>query len=179
MCFFKKTYLIVSKRIFLFVGSLLTLLTTNAQEAPQTDVTYDLTSEAAVGTGDYTAYQIATNRHHVLGTRNNTAYMRGAVNVVHHFSKDLTLSGAIDAIGAVHADHRFYLQQAYANLSYKNFFLEAGCREQQQVVRDNLLSIGSFVKGTNAKPIPQVHFGTNGFWNVPFTKEWVQIHFDF
>lgn len=57
--------------------------------------------------------------------------------------------------------------------------MEAGSREQPQVVRDNLLSSGSFVKGTNAKPIPQVHVGTNGFWTVPFTKKWVQINFDF
>lgn len=63
--------------------------------------------------------------------------------------------------------------------SPKSFFLEAGSREQPQVVRDNLLSSGSFVKGTNAKPIPQVHVGTNGFWTVPFTKKWVQINFDF
>ena len=57
--------------------------------------------------------------------------------------------------------------------------LEVGSREQPQVIRDNLLSVGSFVKGTNAKPVPQVHFGTNGFWDVPFTKRWVQINFDF
>ena len=80
---------------------------------------------------------------------------------------------------SLHADHKAYLQQCYANLTWKSFFLEAGTREQQQVVRDNLLSVGSFVKGTNAKPIPQIHIGTNGFWTVPYTKSWLQINFDF
>ena len=93
-----------------------------------TRITYDLTTEAAVGTGDYTASQLTANRHHVLGTRSNTAYLRGAVNLEHAFSKDLSLSGAVDVIGSVHADHKVYLQQCYVNLSWKDFFLEAGSR---------------------------------------------------
>lgn len=152
---------------------------TKAQDTLRTHVTYDLATEMAVGSGDYTAFQLSANRHHVLATRPNTAYLRGAVKVEHAFNKDLKLSGAVDAIFAVHADHKAYLQQCYVNLSWKSFFIEAGSREQRPVLRDELLSSGSFVKGTNAKPIPQVHFGTNGFWTVPYTKDWLQIDFDF
>ena len=170
---------IVSGKIFCISLAILCANNVLAQDSLQTHITYDLTTEAAVGTGDFTAYQLTANRHHVPATRPNTAYLQGAVNVEHSFNKDWKLSGAIDAIGAVHADHKAYLQQCYAKLSWKQFFLEVGSREQQQVVRDPLLSVGSFVKGTNAKPIPQVHVGTNGFWTVPFTKEWVQINFDF
>ena len=159
--------------------ALLSGMSMKAQDSLGTSITYDLTAETAVGTGDYTAYQLVTNRHHTLATRPNTAYLRGAVSVEHPFTKDLVLSGAVDAIAAIHADHKAYLQQCYANLTWKQFFVEAGSREQQQVVRDDLLSIGSFVKGTNAKPIPQIHFGTIGFWTVPYTKKWVQINFDF
>ena len=150
------------------------------QEIAGTHVTYDLETEAAVGTGDFTAYQLVTNRHHVLATRPNTAYLRGAINVEHAISKDFTLSGALDAIASVHADHKTYLQQCFANLSFQNtFFIEIGSREEKPVLRDDLLSSGSFVKGTNAKPIPQIHVGTNDFWTVPFTKDWLQVNFDF
>jgi hypothetical protein len=145
----------------------------------QTTVTYDLTAETAVGSGDYTAYQLTTNRHHVLATRPNTAYLRGAVNVEHQWAEDWKLSGAVDAVASVHADHKAYLQQCYVNLSWKDFFLEAGTRELKPILRDPLLSSGAFTKGNNAKPIPQVHVGTNGFWTVPYTKEWLQINADF
>lgn len=158
---------------------LMSVFAVKAQDSLTTQITYDLTTEAAIGTGDYTAFQLATNRHHVLGSRSNTAYLRGAVNAIHSFSKDLALSGTIDAITAVHADHKAFLQQCYLNLSYQSFFVEVGSREEKPVLRDDLLSTGSFVKGTNAKPIPQVHFGTNGFWTVPYTKDWLQINFDF
>ena len=168
-----------NKYLYLVLALLAHTSVAGAQDSLGTHITYDVTAETAVGTGDYTAFQLATNRHHTLGTRSNTAYLRGAVNIEHVFNKNWKLSGAVDAIGSLHADHKVYLQQCYVNLSWKSFFLEAGSREMPQVVRDNLLSSGSFVKGTNAKPIPQVHVGTNGFWTVPFTKNWVQINFDF
>jgi hypothetical protein len=91
----------------------------------------------------------------------------------------LKLSGTIDAIGSVHADHKAYLQQCFVNLAWKSFFIEAGTRENSPILRDTVLSSGAFIKGNNAKPLPQVHFGTDGFWTVPYTKGWVQINFDF
>ena len=164
----------------LFAAGLVCSSIVKAQEATDTRITYDLTTEASVGSGDYTAYQLVTNRHHVLATRPNTAYLRGAINLEHVLSKDFTLSGAVDVIASVHADHQLYLQQCYANLDYqKTFFLEVGSHEEKPVLRNDLLSSGSFVKGNNAKPIPQIHIGTKDFWTIPFTKGWLQANFDF
>ena len=148
-----------------------------AQDTLATKIGYDLSTEVAVGTGDFTAYQLTANRHHALSTRPNTANFRVGVNIAHQLSKDWKLSGAVDAIASIHADHKVYLQQCYANLSWKHFFLEAGSRELKPIVRDEVLSVGSFVKGTNAKPVPQIHVGTNGFWNIPYTKGWLQTNF--
>ena len=167
--------------IQLFVCFFCMVCTSSAQvqDTLSTSISYDLTAEAAVGTGDYTAYQLTANRYHTLATRANTAYLRGAMNIEHPFSDNLTLSGCVDAIAAVHADHKAYLQQCYVNLSWKSFFVEAGSRELAPVLRDPQLSSGAFVKGNNAKPMPQIHFGTNGFWTIPHTKEWLQVNFDF
>lgn len=167
---YKPILLIIACSVYATLG--------NAQDTLKTHITFDLTTEAAVGTGDYTAFQLTTNRHHVLGTRSNTAYIRGAVNVEHSLGKDWTLSGTIDAIASAHADHKAYLQQCFANLSYQNFYIEAGAREDKQVIRNDQLSSGSFVKGTNAKPFAQLRIGTKDFWDVPYTKGWIQIHFD-
>ena len=179
----------VFPRLFLFLLScLLSAVSASAQGALEqsegrdtltTSITYDLATETAVGTGDYTAFQLVTNRHHVLGTRSNTAYVRGAVKVEHPFTSDLSLSAAVDGIASVHADHHTFLQQCYANLSWQSFFIEVGSREEATVLRDEQLSSGLFANGINAKPVPKVHFGTNGFWTIPFTKGWLQAHFDF
>ena len=65
-----------SKLILLLIGYCICPALGNAQDSLKTHISYDITTEAAVGTGDFTAYQLATNRHHVLGTRSNTAYIR-------------------------------------------------------------------------------------------------------
>ena len=146
--------------IFLFIGASLPIM---AQDSLSTHITYDLTTEASVGTGDFTAYQLSTNRYHIMATRPNTAYMRGAVNIEHSLGSDFLLTGGIDAVASVHADHKAYLQQCFVNLQWKGFFFEAGSREQKSVLRNSLLSVGHFAKGTNAKPMPQVHIGTTDF----------------
>jgi hypothetical protein len=166
------------KQLGIFSACVLLPASVAAQDTLPTRISYTLSAEAAVGTGDFTAYQLVTNRHHVLSVRPNTAYMRGAVNIAHTLAANTVLSGCIDAIASVHADHSTYLQQCYANLSYKSLFLEVGAREEQPVLRDDLLSSGAFAKGTNAKPVPQVHIGTNGFVDVPFTRGWLQANFD-
>ena len=159
-------------------GLLLASISVSAQDSLQTSVTYNLSSEIAVGTGDFTAYQLVSNRHHVLSTRPNTGYVRGAIEAKHPLSKYLTLTGGMDVIASVHADHKAYLQQLYASLEYDKFFFEIGVRENDAILRNAQLSSGAFAKGTNAKPIPQVRIGTRDFWTVPFTNGWLQIHFE-
>jgi hypothetical protein len=167
----------MKRALHIAIGTLLAV-SIQAQETSKTEVTYDLTAETAVGTGDFTAYQLVSNRHHVLATRANTGYLRGAVSVEHRLSRDWQLGGAVDVIASVHADHKAYLQQLYAHLRYDKFFLEIGSREHDAILRNNTLSVGTFAKGINAKPIPQVRIGTADFWTVPYTKGWLQIHFE-
>ena len=152
----------MKRALHIAIGTLLAV-SIQAQETSKTEVTYDLTAETAVGTGDFTAYQLVSNRHHVLSTRANTGYVRGALNVRHPLGNDFLLSGGVDAIASVHADHKAYLQRCFANLQWKGFYVEAGIREQKPVLRNSQLSVGHFSKGINAKPVPQLHIGTNDF----------------
>ena len=150
----------------------------SAQDTLSTHINYNLSTEIAAGTGDFTAYQLVNNRHHVLATRANTGYLRGEVEAKHPLSSKFTLTGGIDVIASVHADHKAYLQQLYAGLKYDKFFFEIGSREHNAILRNTQLSTGAFAKGINAKPIPQVRIGTTDFWTVPYTKGWLQIHFE-
>lgn len=151
-----------------------------SQDAEPTTLYYILTGEAAVGSGEYTAYQLVSNRHHVLSTRANTGYMRAALIGQKSIGKsgDWQLSGALDMIASAHADHRLYLQQLYGRLAWRNFYLEAGAREYRPVLRDMELSSGSLIQSGNAKPVPQLRIGTEGFWTIPGLKNWLQTYFD-
>ena len=143
-----------------------------------THLDYTLSAEAAVGSGDWTAYQLTANRYNSLGTRSNTALGRVAVGVEHRFSDKYILSGKVDVIGSLHGDERAYVQQWYANMKLHHFFVEAGQREIEPVMRDRRLSSGSPLESGNARPLPRVRFGTDGFWTVPYTKQWLEVYFD-
>lgn len=159
-------------------STLLLSITTSTITLGQTHMDYTIGTEAAVGTGDYTAYQVVTNRFSELGVRSNTANMRADIEVEHAFSDKYVLSGKVDAIASIHSDHKAYLQQCYANMKLNHFFIEAGMREIEPVMRSRALSAGDFTESGNAKPIPQVRIGTDGFWTVPYTKGWLELYFD-
>ena len=80
------------RHLFCLVSCLLCSTLSRAQDA-QTTVNYELTAETAVGSGDYTAYQLSTHHYHALATRPNTAYLRGAVNAEYQWTEDWKLSG--------------------------------------------------------------------------------------
>ena len=150
----------------------------DSAHAQQTTLTYDISTETAVGSGDYTAYQLVSNRHHILSTRANTGYLRAALTGEHRICEHWSLSGAVDAVASLHADHPAYLQQCYLNLSWREFYLEAGTRERGSVMRNDLLTSGALISSDNAKPIPQLRLGTLGFWTVPGLRNWLQVFAD-
>lgn len=162
------------------VASLLTMMsqTLQAQQPSDWQASYTITSEAAAGSGDYTAYQLTANRHDVLSHRANTGYVRAAVDLERNLSNDWLLTGAFDVLASAHAKSSFYLQQLYANLSWQDFYLEVGKREYQPVLRNALLSSGSLVASGNARPMPEVRIGTKDFVTVPGTRQWLQFYFD-
>ena len=151
-----------------------------ARDTTHTSIDYRLTAEAAAGSGSHTAFLLTANRHHALATRPNTASLRAALSISHRLSRLWKLEAIADVMAGLHADHQAYLQQCYARLSWRDaFHLEAGSRETDHPLRHPQLSTGAFTNGTNAKPIPQIRLGTNGFWTVPYTRGWLQIDFDF
>ena len=163
-----------------FLTPLISLLLVPAAYAQSNGLSasYSIASEVAVGRGEYTAYQLVSNQHDVLSTRANTGYLRAALELEKPLTSDFRLSGAVDIVASFHTSQSFYLQQLYANLAWKVFYVEVGTREHQPVIRDALLSSGSLISSGNAKPLPELRFGTEDFWTIPRTKDWLQMYFD-
>lgn len=149
-----------------------------AQEDHALKLDYNLTTEMAVGSGKYTAYQLVANQHDALSHKSNTGYLRADIRANRQLTDDWQLSGAVDVIASANAAHSFYLQQCYVNLQWQNFYLEAGAKEHHPVLRDAQLSSGALISSGNAKPLPEVRLGTDGFWTVPGTNRWLQIYLD-
>ena len=88
------------------------------------------------------------------------------------------MTAVADVLGTIHGDHKFYLQQLYVNFKLNHFFAEIGSREIEPILRSRRLSSGNIIESGNAKPIPQLRIGTDGFWTVPGLNKWLEVYFD-
>ena len=137
-----------------------------------------LSTEASLGSGCYSPYYLVSNRHGLIDERANTGYLRADVKGL--LSRgDWTFTSELDLLASAHAYSQLRLHQLYATLSWRyRLNLTVGAREQGPVLRDFRLSSGSMVWSGNARPIPQVHLGTNSFLPLHFTNDWLEVFCD-
>lgn len=141
---------------------------------------FDLTlsAESSLGDGPYSPYYLVSNRHGLLEREANTGYIRANLEKRHTFGR-WSVKAGLDLMASVNARSSFSIHQAYASLSLDHHWnLTIGAREQDPLLRDFHLSSGSMLWSGNARPIPQVHLGTNTFLTLPHTGEWLEIFFD-
>ena len=150
-------------------------------------MTYDVSMEGLVGSGSYSAYQLVSNRHHLVGVCSNSGYLRATIignrlwKDEHEPSNDSPLfkiDGGLDIVVPTNGDHQGWLHQLYASVSWKKLYLEVGQREQSPALRNEFLSSGSLISSGNAKPMPEVRIGTEDFVTIPWTHHWLQFIFD-
>ena len=103
--------------IFVLILLLPQLSKAGGETTVRQTLTYALTTETAVGSGDYTAYYLTANRHGILSTDANTFYLRAAMN--YNFRRGRwSVDACLDAQVQTNAYSKYYIQQAYADLTY-------------------------------------------------------------
>jgi len=83
---------------------------------------------------------------------------------------------AAEVVANLGATSRLLLPVAHIAFRYRKLELYAGRRREVFGLVDTLLSLGSYAWSGNALPLPKIQFGTNGFFNLPFTKGTIAIN---
>ena len=161
--------------IFVLILLLPQLSKAGGETTVRQTLTYALTTETAVGSGDYTAYYLTANRHGILSTDANTFYLRAAMN--YNFRRGRwSVDACLDAQVQTNAYSKYYIQQAYSDLTYSWISLGFGAKEFSPVLRDIRLSSGSTIWSGNSRPIPSVYLITPDFVTIPGTRGWLQFY---
>ncbi|MCL7988657.1 capsule assembly Wzi family protein [Sphingobacterium sp. lm-10] len=100
----------------------------------------------------------ATNAHYLTGLK-----------LLSDSVSPLTLDYGATAFNSEHYS-RLVLQQAYAQLRYKSWFLRAGRHRDLWDDLDPQLSMGSLGTSGNALPIPKITIGIDDYIKIPYTK---------
>jgi Capsule assembly protein Wzi len=77
----------------------------------------------------------------------------------------------VDAVGNAAAKSNVALIEAYFEVRIGAFIVEAGRKREVIGLLDTLLTTGAVSYSGNALPIPKVQIATNGFVEIPFTKQ--------
>ena len=142
------------------------------------DYRFDVFGSAS--SGNYTPFWITSNTYGTVPLQSNSGFIRGDISWKHSFNKNIQIKAEADFITAAKHSSSLWIQQLYANVSYKNIFsLFVGMKERYNSMLDKNLSLGDMTYSTNARPMPEINFSFPNFTNLPFTKEYLQFKLDF
>ena len=177
----------VQRQILTLVVSLAALVAT-----AQVSIDYSAGLLCNAGKGDFAPYYIASNSGGVA-TSASSGLLRAGAFIPMDYNRRFSFAAGIDLVGgaAKGVDYltdngtvslkpsSFFIQQAYAEIKYRQLFLSVGMKERNSFLHNARLSSGDFVEGNNARPIPQVRLGFIDFVDVPFTNYWLQIQAEY
>ena len=147
------------------------------------------------GRGKFAPFYMASNRHGIITQAKDVMFRASVWKPLDADSGRFSYGFGVDALGghgsAVAYDRynqagvvvangqrppSVWLQQLYASIRYRRFYLTIGMEEQGSALLNDRLSSGDMTESANARPIPQVRVGFVDFVDVPFTKGWLQVN---
>lgn len=143
----------------------------------QQELSYHASSEINVSSGTYAPLWFTANKYGLSGVRPKSAFVRTGVEYEKEWTKNWQLKAGIDLAVAKNQVSQFVVQQAYADLSWKELTLSIGSKERSgyPLEKDMSISSGMMVEGSNARPVPQIRFDIKNYITVPHTRKWLGV----
>jgi hypothetical protein len=88
------------------------------------------------------------------------------------FDSSLGLKGGFNLIGSYSGKYHFHFNELYVGTSFLNFKLEAGWFREEMNFNGFSSTNGNIDRSLNARPLPKIRFGTDGFIPFFFWKDW-------
>jgi hypothetical protein len=145
----------------------------------QEKLTYRVDFFGSATDGNFTPFWMTNNTYGLVPLKPTNGYVRNDWAWEHLLGKDFGFKAEADFAAASNHSSSIWVQQLYADISYKAIHLTAGSREWYNSILDKELSSGDMLYSPNARPIPEVNINIPTFTVVPFTKEIVKFKADF
>lgn len=154
---------------------LTTLFSPLAAQQPVDSLKYKVEAGAAVSNGDDAPVWLTANRYGLAGNEPDFAFVRAGVEWNRVLPKHWRIDAGLDLAGGKNLPSRFWIQQAYADVSWKVLTLSVGSKERTgfPLEKNTKLTSGWMVEGTNMRPVPQVRVEVKDYLNIPGTKGWM------
>lgn len=161
---------------------LITSLLLAAMTAPlfaQTEQSLDYKVEMSgtASNGDFAPLWLTANRFGMGSSESKSAYLKAGIEYNRQINRNWKLAAGLDLAGGKNLASDFWVQQAYADISWKALRLSIGSKERFgfPLEKNRLLTSGWMTEGPNARPIPQVRIDIENYLTVPFTGNWLAL----
>lgn len=155
------------KRIASFTLGILATVGLYAQS--DTELEYRVELGATAGSGTYAPLWFTANRYGLSSVEPNSGYLRAGIAYEKELQRNWKIAAGIDLAGSVNHEQNFNIQQMYSDLSWKMLTLSVGIKERKwfPLEKNESLSSGMLVEGSNTKPLPQIRMEMPEFWTIP------------
>ncbi len=159
----------------LFITMLFSTIGVYPKSTINKSLNYSLETSLNVGAGENAPFWFISNRHGVGSLQDINGYLRVSISQVDTKATDWGYSWTANIIGGVNFFNKVYMQQLFFDVRYKHVKLEMGMKERDPELRNPYLSSGALTFSNNARPIPQIRIGSEGYSTIPRTKDFFHL----
>lgn len=137
------------------------------------DVSYNIEMTGAAANGTYTPFWHMSNRQGLGSIDTKNGYLRAGISGNHAFAKsNLSIEYAADVVVAKNMTSPLFVQQAFADISWRMFTLSLGQKERWSNFKNHRLTTGGLTESGNSRPIPQIRIEVPEYWDLLGTSGW-------
>lgn len=147
-----------------------------AQRA-DTTLSYRVEAGGNISGGTYAPLWFTANRDGLSSQKPNSGYVRAGLYYRKELGHHWRVDAGLDLAGAVSQASDFVVQQAYTDISWRFLRLSLGSKEREgfPLIKNERLSSGMMVEGSNAHPVPQIRIDIPEYVAVPGTGGWLAL----
>lgn len=137
---------------------------------------YVLESGASISSGRQNPFWFVSNQFGRQSVKPASGFLSAQVAALDDTSRNIDYTYGLELFDRFDGDNEFQVHQAYFKLKLHFLQFRIGKCEESYGNQDSILSSGSALWSKNARPMPKVATGTNGYVNVPCTKGYLKLN---
>lgn len=139
----------------------------------------DLYAGASAGTGDTKPFWNISNQYGLYSPDPFAALLGIGIESADSSDSYIHVNYGFDFYGRLDQNSEVLMQRGYAEVKIPFLVFWAGMKEEIIGNHDSILSLGSTVWSSNARPMPKLALATPGYVDIPFTKGYAEINGSF
>ncbi len=163
------------KFLFFFL-TILSFSTLRAEEGSDS-LSYRVEASAVVSDGDHAPLWLTANRYGMGSSAAKSAYLRAGAAWRKELGKYWSVEAGLDLAAGKNMASKAWIEQAYADLSWKMLTLSMGSKERLgfPLEKNARLTSGWMVEGPNTRPVPQIRGEIKDYLPLGFTGNWLSL----